>query len=429
MYFDTAIFLTERLDIMLSTKKLDNGITVVLEEIPFIRSIAFGVWIKNGSRNEDKTVNGISHFIEHMMFKGTEKRTAKMIADEMDSVGGQLNAYTTKEFTCYYTRTLDSHFETAIDIISDMVLNSKFDNAEIIKERNVVLEEINMYEDSPEESVHDILEYNVFNGASLGFSVLGTQETIEGFNNDVLMDYYLSHYHQDNIVIAAAGNFTSSEIIEKINRYFGGFKRASVYMRPEFKTEFKQSIVTKEKDIEQVHISMGFPGIKLGTEESYPLSALNTIFGGGMSSRLFQTIREEHGLSYAIYSYNASYMDCGIYSVYAALGINQIHEVMRLIKNEIGRLYTDRITEEQLIKTKEQIKSNYIMSLENSSGRMSGLGRSQLLLGRILTPEETIAKIDAVTLDDIYRVTETIFNMEKLSISAVGNLTDISFSL
>lgn len=412
---------------MLNTLKLDNSITVILEEMPSIRSIAFGVWVKNGSRNENLSVNGISHFIEHMLFKGTEKRTAKMIADEMDSVGGQLNAYTSKEFTCYYTRTLDSHFDTALDVIADMILNSKFDNADIAKERNVILEEINMYEDSPEESVHDILEYNVFNKATLGFSVLGTPESISSFDTDIMMEYYLSNYHQDNIVIAVAGNFKSSEIIEKINGRLGQFKREFKYVYPVFETEFNKSIVTKEKDIEQVHISMGFPGIRIGTEDSYPLSALNTIFGGGMSSRLFQTIREEHGLSYAVYSYNSSYMDCGIYSVYAALNLNQTHEVIRLVLGEINRLYTDKISEDQLAKTKEQLKSNYIMSLENSSSRMSGLGRSQLLLGRVLTPEETISKIDAVSIDDIYRIADKIFNMEKLSISAVGNTSGLKF--
>ncbi|MDR1689748.1 MAG: insulinase family protein [Clostridiales bacterium] len=405
---------------------LDNGVTVILEEMPFIRSIAFGVWVKNGSRNEDKNVNGISHFIEHMLFKGTQKRTAKMIADEMDAVGGQLNAYTTKELTCYYTRTLDTHFDTALDILSDMVLNSKFENAEIAKELNVILEEINMYEDSPEESVHDILEYNVFNGASLGFPVLGEKESIETFNTDILKNYYNSNYHQDNMVIAAAGNFNSAEILEKINKALGGFKRTVKYLPTEFVTGFNKAVVTKAKDIEQVHISIGFPGIKLGDDDSYALSAFNTIFGGGMSSRLFQTIREEHGLSYSVYSYNASYVDCGIFSVYTALNVNQTDEVLRLIFSEIKRLNSERITEEQLIKTKEQLKSNYIMSLENSANRMSSLGRAQILIGKILTPEETIEKIDAVTIEDICRVASKIFNSGKMSVSAVGNTAGLN---
>jgi len=409
--------------------KLDNNIIVVLEEMPFIRSIAFGLWFKNGSRNENKRVNGISHFIEHMLFKGTRTRTAKMIADEMDAVGGQINAYTTKEFTCFYTRTLDTHFDTALDILSDMFLNPKFDNADITKERGVVLEEINMYEDSPEESVHDILEHHVFSGASLGFSVLGEKAALESFSHDTLNEYYLPNYHHDNTVIAVAGNFSADRIIEKINKRLGGFKRETTYEQPVFVTEFNKSIAVKAQDIEQVHICIGFPGIPLGTDDAYALSALNAIFGGGMSSRLFQTIREERGLSYAVYSYGTSYVDCGIFSIYAALAIGQVNDCARLILSEIDRLKTDRITEAQLSKTKEQLKSNYIMNLENSSSRMSGLGRSQLMLGRILSPAETIEKIDAVTISDIERLAEQVFDREKMSISAVGNTAGLKSDL
>jgi len=409
----------------ISKSTLDNGITVVLEEMPFVRSIAFGAFIKNGSRNENKNVNGISHFIEHMLFKGTEKRTAKMIAEEMDAIGGQLNAYTTKEFTCYYARTLDNHFDTALDIISDMLINSKFDEDDIAKERGVIIEEINMYEDSPEDLVHDLLEQSVFKGAALGLPVIGDKKRVALFNRNTFIDYYSSHYHQDNIVIAAAGNFKSAAIIEKMNNSLRDFKRETAFIKPAYKTHFKQTHAFKEKDIEQVHICMGFPGIKINTDDTYAVSILNAVFGGGMSSRLFQTIREERGLVYSIYSHNASYLNCGIFSVYAALAKEQANTVIDLIKKEISSLKTDPITPDLLSKSKEQIKSSYLLSLEASANIMSGLGRQQLLRGRALTPGQTIKKIDAVTMDSVYRVADHIFDMDKLSLCAVGDVAGL----
>jgi predicted Zn-dependent peptidase len=415
---------------MTNVLKLDNGITVVLDEIPFVRSIAFGVWVKNGARNEDKSVNGISHFIEHMLFKGTDKRTAKMIAEEMDAVGGQINAYTTKEFTCYYTRTLDSHFDTALDIISDMFLNSVFAEADIVKERGVIIEEINMYEDSREDLGQDRLEWGVFEGASLGFPVLGDKGSVSSFGHDTFTEYFGRNYHTENTVIAVAGNFISAEMSEKINAAFGGFKRKAAFVPPVFGARFNKYQAAKEKDIEQVHICLGFPGINLSAEDDmYAISALNTVFGGGMSSRLFQTVREEHGLSYAIYSHNVSYSDCGVFSVYAALVKEQVAAVLELIIKEINRLETDRITPAQLAKTKEQLKSNYVLSLENSLSRMSGLGRSQLLLNKILSPAETIDKIDAVTMDDIYRLKDMVFDMKQMSICAIGDVAGLDLNV
>lgn len=411
---------------MVRTVTLANGLTIVLEEIPFIRSISFGIWVRNGSRNESAGTNGISHFIEHMLFKGTDNRSAMDIADEMDAVGGQLNAYTAKEFTCYYTRTLDTHFDTALDILSDMLLHSKFDEAEISKERNVITEELNMYEDSPDELVHDLLELSIFDGNPLGFSILGTEKSISSFNTDTFYQYYNENYHPQNTVIAAAGNFKAEEAIAKIEKYFGCMSREAEYKANDIPAVYRPRFVAKEKDIEQVHVSIGFPSIKMGTEESYALSMINTIFGGGMSSRLFQKVREEHGLAYSIYSNNASYVDTGLFSIYAALNPSSLEQVILLIMDEIRRLDTDKITSEQLVKTKEQLKSNYLMSLESSSSRMSSIGRSRLLLNRILSPDELIEKIDSVTLDKIYDLIGEIFDFKQMSISAVGKLKGMS---
>lgn len=412
---------------MFSTVTLSNGVRLVLETIPFVRSISCGIWVSNGSRNEDITTNGISHFIEHMLFKGTENRTARDIADEMDSIGGQINAFTSKEYTCYYTRTLENHFDIAIDILADMFFNSKFEESEIKKERGVIIEEINMYEDTPEDLVHDILQFNAFKDDSLGYPILGTQVGINTFTTKTFKNYFDANYHQDNTVIAIAGNFEAEDIVKKIESYFGKFKRKNNYVTPVFSTKFRKCLVQKEKEIEQVHICLGLPSIKLGSEQSYELALLNTIFGGGMSSRLFQKIREENGLSYSVYSYNSSYVDTGIFSIYAALNASQTNQVISLILGEIKRMFTEKISESELSRTKEQLKSNYLLSLESSSNRMNSIGRSTVLLNRILSPDELIEKINAVTLKGFYNLAEEMFDLDKLCFSAVGNIKGLDF--
>lgn len=408
---------------MFDIVKLESGVTIVLENIPFVRSISFGIFVRNGSRNETQELNGISHFIEHMLFKGTENRKAKDIADEMDAVGGQLNAYTTKEYTCYYARTLDTHFDVTLDVLSDMFFNSLFDDSEIQKEKNVILEEINMYEDAPEDLVYDRLQFQIWRNNSLGLPILGKEETILSFDNKTFKDYYKKNYHPNNTVIAVAGNFDSEDIVKKIEKYFGGFIPDEDYAPNIQKAGFNQSFVKTEKDIEQVHMCLAFPGIQMGTDDSYVLTLLNTIFGGGMSSRLFQRIREEHGLCYSVYSYNSNYCDSGIFSIYAGLNPNQMEETLKLIIEEIRALETNRITEDTLRKTKEQIKSNLILGLENSSNRMSSIGRSQLLLDRVLTTDQVIQKVDDIALEDVYRLVGSIFDFNMASLSIVGKVS------
>ncbi len=407
---------------MIETIKLKNGITIVHEQIPFVRSIAFGIFVKNGSRNESQATNGISHFIEHMLFKGTKTRRAIDIADEMDAIGGQLNAYTTKEYTCYYTRVLDTHFDIALDVLSDMFFHSKFDDVEIQKERGVILEEISMYEDTPEDLVYDNLQYALWHDHPLGFPILGNRTSIASFDNSTFQDYYKKHYRPDNTVIAVAGNFDADEMIKKIECYFGDFTCTTEQEGSGQAATLTPSFIKTVKDIEQVHMCLAFPGIRMGTDDSYVLSVFNTIFGGGMSSRLFQKIREEHGLSYSIYSYNSNYVDTGLFSVYAGLNPNQTQEVLQLILQEIKNLQHNKITEEQLTKTKEQIKSNMLLSLESSSSRMSSIGRSELLLNRILTTDQLAEKVDSVTIPRIYALVDSIFDLNKASLSIVGKV-------
>ncbi|GHU52054.1 peptidase M16 [Clostridia bacterium] len=399
--------------------KLNNGINAVLGEMPFVRSIAFGIWVGNGSRNETLSQNGISHFIEHMLFKGTPARDAKTIADEIDGIGGQFNAYTTKEYTCYYTRTLDTNFDKALDLMSDIFLNSKFDEEDISKESSVICEEISMYEDAPEELCYDLLENAVFDGSPLGLSVLGTKETICSFKTEDFKTYTKNNYRADNIVIGACGNFVTSEILSKFEKYFGGVTPAPAAVLPP--SNFKRAFVTREKDIDQLHLNLGFRSLPADPETSYPLSVLSTIFGGGMSSRLFQTLREEHSLCYSVYSYVSSYSDTGVFSLYAALNPSQTLEAARLMLAEIDRLETDKITKEQLERAKEQLKSNYVLSLENSASRLGSLARPLLLFGKISEPDEVLAKISKITLDDVYGLSREIFNREYMSVAAVGS--------
>jgi len=361
----------------------------------------------------------MSHFLEHMMFKGTEKRTALEIADTMDAVGGQLNAFTSKEATCYFARTLDTHFDIALDVISDMFFNSKYDPAEIDKERNVILEEINMYEDTPDDLCVDSLHEKVFPNHPLGLSILGTPETVNSFQRDDFMQFIKQRYTPQNVVIAVAGNFDDDKVMEKLTDVFGSFTSEveDVAAAPAM---YSPGFSAIDKDIEQVHLAIGYPGLPAGKDEAYALAAVNAIFGGGMSSRLFQKIREERGLVYSVYSYNASYVDTGLFIVYAALNAAQLDEAMQLIGQETRRMLTDRITEEQLKKVKEQLKSNYLLSLENVASRMNSIGRSVLMFNKIITPDELVAKIDAIDMDRFYAVCDKIFKPDQASISLVG---------
>lgn len=404
--------------------KLKNGVTLVLEKMPYVRSIAFGIYVKNGSRNENEENNGISHFIEHMLFKGTENRKAKDIADEMDAIGGQVNAYTSKEHTCYYTRTLDTHFDIAIDVLADIFFNSLFDDEEIQKERKVIIEEINMYEDTPDDLVYDNLQYNIWKNNPLRLPVLGTVDSISSFKHDTFKNYFKNNYRTDNTVIAVAGSFDTSEIIKTIEKYFGNWNSQNDIVNNIIKPEYNISIIKKDKDIEQIHMCMAFPSIPLGSDESYTLSAMNAVLGGGMSSRLFQRIREQNGLAYSVYSYNSSYVDTGALNIYAALNPSQLNDVINLIFDELDNFKNNDIVE--LEKTKEQIKSNLLLSLESTASRMSNIGRPQVLLNRILTPDELITKIDNITHDKMKDLINKIFDFDKASISVVGRVENVN---
>ena len=397
--------------------KLSNGTQLVLYEMSYLRSVALGVWIKNGSRNERRVTNGISHFIEHMLFKGTKKRTAQEIADEIDAVGGQINAFTSKEYTCYHTRTLDEHLDVTFEVLSDMRFHSKFDADDIKKECNVIAEEISMYEDLPDELVHDILQSSLWKKNSLGYPILGTKESISQMDERTIKKYFDVNYRPENTIISIAGHFDRGFVLDYAERLFGQQPVLEDKPDPIMPAVYTPCIVAKEKDIEQAHLVFGFPSIPVGSEKAYTLAILNTVLGGGISSRLFQKIREEHGLAYSVYSYNASYTDTGVFAVYTALNPTETEKLINMVIYEMKHF---SLTGEQLVRAKEQLKSNYVMGLESSSNMMTAIGKSQLLLGQVYTPDEIIDKINAVTLPRIEELKGEMFDFERMSLSAVG---------
>lgn len=408
---------------------LNNGVRIVCEKIPYVRSLSIGIWVKTGSRNETRQNNGISHFIEHMLFKGTENRNAKEIAGSIDNIGGQLNAFTGKECTCFYAKTLDTHIELVVDVLSDMFFNSIFAKSDIDVEKRVIMEEIGMYEDSPEELVHDILSETVWDGNPIGFSILGAQGTLKTFNKETIQDYMAKNYTPQNTVISVAGNFDEDKLRSLLEKYFEAWTSICNQDDSFQQVNFNPGIKTKEKDTEQVHLCIGFNGIEHGNDKLYSLLAINNIFGGGMSSRLFQKIREKKGLVYSIYSYPSAYKEAGLFTIYAGMNPENLKTVAELVSNEIKQLKRKGILPYDLEKSKEQLKGNYILGLESTSSRMNSIGKSELMLGIIDTPEEVLSKINSINITTINEVIETIFNLDEVGVSIVGDtksLTDIN---
>ncbi len=407
---------------MFKKVQLSNGLRLVYEKIPYVRSVSVGIWVGTGSRNETLTNNGISHFIEHMLFKGTAKRTAKDIAECIDAIGGQINAFTGKECTCYYTKTLDTHLNIAVDVLSDMFFNSSFESDDIDVEKRVVIEEIGMYEDTPEELVHDIFSEMVWDGNSLGYPILGTDLCINKFDKDMINKYMSEFYTPYNTVISVAGNFEEEQLIELVNKYFQNWEHKANFNNKFSPAQYKVNKIVREKDTEQVHLCMGFEGIEHGNDKLYSLLSLNNILGGGMSSRLFQKIREKRGLVYSIYSYPSTYQGSGLFVIYAGMNPEYLQTVIDLTKEELNLIINEGITKDELDKTKEQLKGNYILGLESTSSRMNSIGKSELMLGKINTPEEILQKIDKVNMDSIEEMIKRVFDFKKMSISAVGNI-------
>jgi len=387
---------------------LNNGLRVIIEHIPTVRSVAIGIWVKTGSRFETPDFNGISHFIEHMLFKGTGKRNAQDIAEAFDSIGGNVNAFTSKEYTCYYAKVLDEHLDVGIDVLSDMFFNSAYDQNELQRERKVVIEEIKMYEDTPDDQIHDLLARAAFEDNSLGYSILGTEEALNRIDKNTILAYLGKMYNINNTVITVAGN-VSKDLEQKIEEKFGGFNNFSEATEVVSAKFFPRTIV-KAKQTEQAHLALALPGLSVADPNIYSLILLNNIIGGSMSSRLFQEIRENRGLAYSVYSYHSSFLDTGMYSIYAGTAPNQVDEVIEIIQNILLDVQENGITEKEITKAKEQLKGSFMLSLESTNSRMNRLGKNELLIGKQLTLDETIRNINQVNLDSISTVIQQIFS-------------------
>lgn len=384
---------------------LPNGLRVVGERLTHVRSCTVGCWVRVGSMNENPEENGLSHFIEHMVFKGTATRTARQIAEEMDDVGGQLNAFTSKDCTCFYAKVIDEDLPLAVDVLADLALRPRFDDGELQKERGVVLEEIAMVEDTPEDLVGDVLSEAQFEG-SLQRPILGDAERIRRYSREDLVRYWRRHYHPRNTVVAIAGNYDWDAFLRLVERHFSDFPNEPVATVPMLAQKLRSARMAREKDTEQVQIAMGFPGVALGSDEIYALSVFNNAIGGGMSSRLFQRIREELGMAYSVYTFPTSYPGCGTFTVYAGTSPDNAATVIREIQRELEKVLESKLTEKEFQSAKAQLRGGFLLGLESSSGRMQSIGRSTLLLDRLTPTEETLAKIEAVTPQDVWKVAQ-----------------------
>jgi predicted Zn-dependent peptidase len=391
---------------------LPNGVRIVTEEIPHVRSLSLGFWIETGSRDEIPENNGISHFIEHMVFKGTKKRNVKEIAQSIESVGGYLNAFTSKEHTCYYVRVLDEYLELATDVLSDMVFQPTFPEKEFEKERNVILEELKQAEDDPDDIIQDYFEKAIFKTHPLGMPVIGTAKSISSFKRKDLIQYRMEQYTSANLVVAAAGNLKHEEVVELSKRYIqknaNGTGIRSAHNQSVFE-ESKSVLCEYYKPIQQAHICLGTIGFDVCDERRFSMQVLNTLLGDGMSSRLFQNIREKYGFAYAVYSFNNMMQDTGAAGVYIGTDNSHVQRCIDLVWKELKSLRLQGITREELTRTKAQLKGSMMLGMENIPNRMIRLGSSELYFGELISLDTIINKIDAVTREEVQEIAEDLF--------------------
>jgi predicted Zn-dependent peptidase len=402
---------------------LSNGIKVITEEIRHVRSVSIGAWVRCGSRHEDERVNGTAHFIEHMLFKGTARRSAFDIASDIDSVGGVMNAFTGKELTAFYVKVPDYHLPLAIDLLADIFINSLFSPDEIDKEKSVVLQEISMVEDTPDEYIHDIFEKYFWDGHSLGMPVLGTRDSDDGFERANMMQFFAERYRGNNLVIAAVGNMDHEQLVDLVAKLFGALPALHV-QSAETKPPHTTRLSCIEKDLEQLHIVVGTPAPATLDNTRFAGILMNSVFGGSMSSRLFQEIRERRGLAYAVRSYIVSYRDTGMLNIYVGTSKEKTAEVIDIILAEMRRMKTELFTERELQSAKELIKGNLLLSMESTDNRMQKLATNEIYFGRNVLAEETVSKIEAVTGEDIRALSEWMFCRPNLSMVFLGDMKE-----
>ncbi len=403
----------------ITLSRLPNGIRVLTERMPAVRTAAMGIWVQVGSRYEPVALHGVSHFMEHLFFKGTHRRSALEIAQAVDDIGGQMNAFTDREHTVFYVKVLAKHLPEAVEIYADMLLNSALAPESIDRERQVINEEIKMYEDSPDELVQDLFAQTIWNGHPLGRPVIGTVATVNHLRREDFLQYIAHRYRPDNVVIAIAGDVEHEYVLRLIADRFGGWNGQATSV-PTAPPTFQAGVSTRFKETEQVHLCIGTRGLPQADESRYVLSVLDHILGGGMSSRLFQEIRERRGLVYTITSYAAAYHDSGLFVVYAGMSPDVGPEVITLTLAELEKIKSTRVEAVELQRAKESIKGSLMLSLESTDSRMFKLGRSELYHGRQITLDELIARIDAVAAADVQAMANALFEPRQLTLAGIG---------
>ncbi len=407
---------------------LPNGLTVITEEMTHLRSVSIGIWVKTGSRHEEADVNGISHFVEHMVFKGTESRTTEDIARQIDSIGGNMDAFTAKECTCFNVKVLDDHLPIALEVLSDMVLHPVFNIKDIGKERSVILEEIKMDEDNPDYLVHEIFTQNFWKGHPLGKPILGTKDTVRRFDQNIVKEYWSHKFIPNNLLVCAAGRVDHDRFVELVSRYFEQLQPGrNGFQQPAPKT-VARIIMRNKKALEQVQICLGVPSHSISDERRYASYVLNTVLGGGMSSRLFQNIREREGLVYAIFSELNPYRDTGCLSVYAGTSRESVPKVVTAIVKELRRAKEEGVPVEELRRAKDQLKGSLMLSLESSTARMSNLARQEMYFGRFFTMDEIIDRIEGVNEQNMLQFADEYFRPEQIAVTVLGNLAGVKLS-
>jgi predicted Zn-dependent peptidase len=399
-----------------------NGLVLLTEPMEHVHSISVGIWLRSGSRREPAELNGISHFIEHMLFKGTQRRSAEDIAREVDSVGGMLDAFTAKEMTCFNTRVLNEHLPKAFDVVADMVLDPKLAADEIEREKSVILEEISMTRDNPEDLVHELLTQNFWERHSLGKPILGTPETVSDFTREKLRNWFRHCYAPNNMVITAAGNLTHAQMVDLVNERFAHLK-PSANGAADAKPQPVQHVTSSNKhELEQVHVCLGVPSLPMADHRRFAVSILNISLGGGMSSRLFQNIRERQGLAYSIFSELNAYSDTGLLSVYAGASLENLEKLTRSVLDEFRRIKDEPLPAEELRRAKDHLKGATLLALEGTGARMNNLARYHIYFDRHFTAPELIALLESVTAEDVQQVAREFFAPGRLAASVVGNL-------
>ena len=404
---------------------LASGLRVLTESMPSVRSASIGIWADVGSSLERREQRGISHLVEHMLFKGTERRNAREIAETMDGVGGSLNAFTDKEMTCYYAKVIDRHVPLALDVLSDMFLHSLFDPNELAKEQKVVLEEIKMYEDSPDELIHDLFLQTMWSGSNLGEPTIGFADTVTRVTPADLRAHMARHYAPDSVIVAAAGNVDHEHFVELAAECFAPFNGKSESFEPDA-PQTTPSALVRQKDSEQAYVVLGSRGLNVRDERRFALSVLDTVLGGGMSSRLFQEIREKRGLVYSVYSFQAAYRAAGLFGIYAGTSAENVQPCIDVIAEQLTSLRNIEIGANELHLAKEHIKGNLTLSLESTSSRMIRLGRNEFALDRQVTPEEIEERVDAVTASQIVELAHDLFAEDQLGLCILGPVDESS---